>query len=180
LHRSSYLDGRDERARGQLPFAFLATSIAALEVRFPMQAVRDGTRWMVRLDDGEDLFESIAEFARREDLRAAAVVSGIGMLRRATIGYWDGSQYQPEQLTVPHEVVGLQGSIARVEGAPSIHLHVAAAGPDCRLIGGHLIRATVGVLQEIFIETFPGRSFGRPIVESFGLRVLDLEPGSDV
>jgi uncharacterized protein len=145
-----------------------------------MHAVRDGTRWMVRLDDGEDLLESLAEFARREDLRAAAVVSGIGMLRRATIGYWDGSQYRAHELTVPHEVVGLQGSIARTEGSPSIHLHVAAAGPDYRLVGGHVLRATVGILEEVCIETFPGRTFGRPLVESFGLRMLDLEPGSDV
>jgi predicted DNA-binding protein with PD1-like motif len=145
-----------------------------------MQAVRDGTRWMLRLDDGQDLFESLAEFARREDLRAAAVVSGIGMFRRATIGYWDGSQYQSQELTVPHEVVGLHGTIARADGAPSIHLHVAAAGPDHRLVGGHLIRATVGMLQEVLVDTFPGRTFGRPLVESFGLRLLDLEPGSDV
>jgi uncharacterized protein len=145
-----------------------------------MQAVRDGTRWMVRLDDGEDLLESLAEFARREDLGAAAVIAGVGMIRRATIGYWDGSQYRPQELTVPHEVVGLQGSIARAEGAPSIHLHVAAAGPDLRLVGGHLLKATVGMLEEVYIETFPGRSFGRPLVESFGLRMLDLEPGSGV
>ena len=89
-----------------------------------MQAVRDGTRWMVRLDDGEDLLGSLTEFARREDLRAAAILSGIGMIRRATLGYWDGSQYRPQELTVPHEVVGLHGSIARSEGAPSIHLHI--------------------------------------------------------
>jgi uncharacterized protein len=145
-----------------------------------MHAVHDGTRWMARLDDGEDLLGSLIEFARREDLRAAAVLSGIGMVRRATIGYWDGSQYRPQELTVPHEVVGLHGSIARADGAPSIHLHIAAAGPDYRLVGGHLLRATVGVLQEVYIESFPGRAFGRPLVESFGLRMLDLEPGSDV
>jgi len=145
-----------------------------------MQAIRDGTRWMVRLDDGQDLFESLAELARREDLRAAAVVSGIGMFRRATIGYWDGTQYRPQELTVPHEVVALHGSIARVEGTPSVHLHVAAAGPDYHLVGGHLIHATVGLLQEVLLETFPGRTFGRPMVESFGLRMLDLEPGANV
>jgi uncharacterized protein len=145
-----------------------------------MQAVRDGTRWMVRLDDGQDLFEALAEFARKEDVRAAAVVTGVGMVRRATIGYWDGTQYRPLELTVPHEVVGLHGSIARVEGAPSLHLHIAAAGPDYRLVGGHLIHATVGVLQEILLDTFPSRSFGRPMEESLGLRMLDLEPGADV
>jgi uncharacterized protein len=142
-----------------------------------MQTVREGTRWMVRLDDGQDLFEALTDFARTEGIRAGVVLSGIGMFRSAAFGYWDGQRYRPHELTVPHEVVALHGSIAVAEGAPSVHLHGAVAGPDHRLVGGHLLRATVGVLQEIAIDTFPGRAFGRPMVESWGLRMLDLEPG---
>jgi uncharacterized protein len=145
-----------------------------------MQAVREGSRWMLRLDDGQDLFEALTEFARREKVTAGAVAFGIGMFRRATVGYWDGQQYRPSELTQPHEVVGLHGTIAQVDGAPSVHLHAALAGPDHALVGGHLLRATVGVLQEILVETFPGRTFDRPMVESFGLRMLDLEPGKTV
>jgi predicted DNA-binding protein with PD1-like motif len=141
-----------------------------------MQAVREGAQWMVRLDDGQDLFETLSEFARKEKITAAAVLFGIGMFRKATFGYWDGKQYQPHELAVPHEVVALHGTIARSEDAPSVHLHGAVAGPDHHLVGGHLLRATVGVLQEMAIETFPGRTFGRPLVESWGLRMLDLEP----
>jgi len=141
-----------------------------------MQAVHDGTRWMLRLDEGQDLFDTLSAFAERENVRAAAVVFGIGMFRRATFGYWDGRQYQPHELTVPHEVVALHGTIARAEGGPSVHLHGAVAGPDHRLVGGHLMRATVGILQEVLIDTFPGRAFGRPMVESIGLKMLDLEP----
>lgn len=145
-----------------------------------MQAVREGTRWAVRLDDGQDLFEALSAFAEREGIRAGAVVFGIGMFRSATFGYWDGRQYVPHELPAPHEVVALHGTIARADGRPSIHLHGAVAGPDHRLVGGHLLRATIGVLQEVVVEVFPGRAFGRPLVESFGLRMLDLEPGSDV
>jgi len=141
-----------------------------------MQVVRDGSRFMVRLDDGQDLFEALSEFARTEDIRAGTIVFGIGMFRTATFGYWDGTQYRPEELKSPHEVVSLHGTIARADGAPSLHLHGAVAGPDHRLVGGHLLRATVGMLQEVFIETFPGRAFGRPMVESYGLKMLDLEP----
>ena len=132
---------------------------------------------MLRLDDGEDLLETIGGFVDREGIRAGTVVFGIGMFRRATLGYWDGSQYRTHEIAVPHEVVGLHGSIARADDRPSLHLHAAIAGPDHRLIGGHVIRATVGVLQEILVETFPARTFGRPLSESFGLRLLDLEPG---
>jgi uncharacterized protein len=145
-----------------------------------MQSVHDGSRWMLRLDDGQELFEALTGFADREGVRAGAIVCGLGMFRRAAFGYWDGSQYVAHELTVPHEVVALHGTIARADGRPSIHLHGAVAGPDHRLVGGHLLRATVGVLQEVLVETFPGRTFGRPLAESFGLRMLDLEPGSDV
>jgi len=134
----------------------------------------------LRLDDGQDLFETIGGFAAREGIRAGAVVFGIGMFRRATVGYWDGQQYRARELTVPHEVVGLHGTIAQADGRPSIHLHAALAGPDHALVGGHLMQATVGALQEMLVETFPGRTFGRPLAESFGLRMLDLEPGSQV
>jgi uncharacterized protein len=144
-----------------------------------VQSVREGTRWVLRLDDGQDLFDALTEFARREGVRAGAVVFGIGMFRAATFGYWDGSQYQPHAIPVPHEVVALHGTIATAEGNPSVHLHAAVAGPDHRLVGGHLLRATVGVLQEVVVETFPGRTFGRPMVESFGLRMLDLEPPAE-
>lgn len=144
-----------------------------------MQSVREGSRYLLRLDDGQDLHATLAAFAEREGIRAGAVLFGIGMFRRATLGYWDGHQYQPRELDSPHEVVALHGTIARAEQAPSIHLHSAVAGPDHRLVGGHLIRATVGALQEVGLETFPGRTFGRPLDESWGLRILDLEPSSD-
>jgi predicted DNA-binding protein with PD1-like motif len=133
---------------------------------------------MLRLDDGQDLFGALAGFAAKEDVRAGTILFGIGMFRTAAIGYWDGSQYRSHELTVPHEVVGLHGTIARSDDAPSLHLHAALAGPDHHLVGGHLLRATVGVLQEVAIDTFPGRTFGRPLVESWGLRMLDLEPGA--
>ena len=141
-----------------------------------MQTVHEGSRWIVRLDDGQDLFEALSSFAAREEIRAGTVVFGIGMFRAATFGYWDGKQYQPHELTVPHEVVSLHGTIARQDGVPSLHLHGAVAGPDHRIVGGHLLRATVGMLQEILVETFPNRSFGRPMVESYGLKMLDLDP----
>ncbi len=142
-----------------------------------MRAMHDGSRWMLRIDDGEDLFDSLAQFAEANSIHAAAFVYGIGMFRRATVGYWDGHQYRPHELPIPHEVVGLHGTIARADDRPSIHLHAALAGPDHHLVGGHLMNATVAVLQEALVETFPGRTFGRPMVESFGLRMLDLEPG---
>lgn len=130
---------------------------------------------MLRLDQGQDLFATLGDFAREHNVRAAGIISGIGMLKDAVIGYWNGSEYVRKELPEPHELVGLHGSIAEADG-PSIHLHAALAAPDHQLVGGHLMRGTVWVLNELVVETFPGRVFGRPIDETLGLRKLDLEP----
>lgn len=131
---------------------------------------------MLRLSEGDDLSGAIAEFATVEHIRAAAIVMGIGMLRAATLGYWNGQEYVPHALDRPHELVALGGSIAEEDGRPSIHLHATVAGPDHRAVAGHVMSATVGVLAEIFVEAFPGRAFTRPFNESLGLRTLDLGP----
>ena len=141
----------------------------------PMQAVADGSRWMLRLDQGQDLFATLNDFARQHEIRAAVVVSGIGMLKDAAVGYWNGSEYVRMDLPEPHELVGLHGSIAEADG-PSVHLHAELAAPSHQLLGGHLMRGTVWVLNEVLIDTFPGRTFARPMDETLGLRKLDLEP----
>ncbi len=140
-----------------------------------MQVARQGTTLVVRLDSGDDLFARLVEISRAERIGAGIVVSGIGMLRDLELGYYDGSTYQRREFREPHELVALHGSIARVEEAPSLHLHAGLAGPDHRLVGGHLFRARVEILNEILLETFPGRTFGRPEI-SPGLRALDLGP----
>lgn len=133
---------------------------------------------MLRLDAGEEIFDRLADFARRHGVRAGVVVEGIGMLAPTTAAYWNGREYVPHVLEVPHELVALHGSIAEVDGAPSLHLHGALAGPDHHVVGGHLLKGRVSVLAEIYVETFPGRTFGRTMDETLGLRKLDLEPGS--
>jgi predicted DNA-binding protein with PD1-like motif len=144
----------------------------------PMQELRDGSRWMLRLDAGEDLFDQLSAFARGAGIRAGVIVSGIGMTSHATVGYWNGREYVNEELAQPHELIALHGSIAEVDGGPSLHLHGAFGGPDHRVVGGHVLRARIGILAEIYVDTFPGAVFGRPMDEAVGLRKLDLHPGA--
>lgn len=129
---------------------------------------------MLRLDAGDDPIHALEELARRQGISAGVVVSGIGLFSRATLGYWNGSTYAPLEVTVPHEVVSLQGSIAEADGRPSVHLHAALAGPDHRVVGGHLLKATVGLLLELLVDSFAGHAFGRPLVEELGVRRIDL------
>jgi uncharacterized protein len=143
-----------------------------------VQVHSDGARWVLRLEDGQELIATLAEFAHSHAIRAAIVVSGIGMLRSCRLGFWNGKEYEPRELSTPHELVGLHGSIAEFEGAPSVHLHLALAGRDHTLVGGHLIEGTIGAVGELFLEQFEGARFGRRFDARSNLRLLDLEPSS--
>ncbi len=142
-----------------------------------MQEFRAGNRSLLRLDGGEELIGALEGFAARHGIGAAVVGSGLGQIVRATLGYWDGSRYVPFEVTIPHELVGLTGSIAREEDRPSVHLHAVLAGPEGRAVGGHVFQATVGLLAEVGLDAFPGHAFSRPLAEELGVRRLDLGTG---
>jgi uncharacterized protein len=142
-----------------------------------MQLHRDGGRWVVRLDEGQEVLTALTELARTHGLRAGIVVSGIGMLRRSKIGFWNGHEYEPLVLDRPHELVALHGSIAELDGAPHVHLHVGLAGPDHKLVGGHLLEGTIGVVGELLVESFEETTFGRRFDAAQNLKLLDLDPG---
>ena len=131
---------------------------------------------MLRMNPGEELLETLGRFADAHKIRAAAVAMGIGTLRSATLGYWNGQEYEKLQVDEPTELVALGGSIAFAEGRPSVHLHAALGKRDHATVSGHVHSGTVNLLAEILVETFPEHVFGRPLDESAGLRILDLEP----
>lgn len=145
-----------------------------------MQRLCQGTRWVLRFADGEDLIATLADFARSEGIRAGFVVSAIGGIGRATLGYWTGTEYAARPLAGFHELVGLAGSVAVADGKPSVHLHASLGEASHGVVGGHLLDARVQNLVELYLETFPGHTFGRPMDESLGLRVLDLAPGPNL
>ena len=144
-----------------------------------MQRIQDGARLVVRLDDGDDVLGRLTALADAEGWRAAFVVAGIGGIGAGALGYWNGKEYEPKAIAEFHELVALTGSIARVDGKPSVHLHASLGKRAHAVVAGHVLALTVENLAELYIETFPGRTWGRPINESLGLRTLDLDPEPD-
>ncbi len=140
-----------------------------------MEAVRDGAEWMLRLAEGERLPDALADWATREGIRAAAVLTGIGLVRDTSIGYLRGDRYDVGEFPEPMELLHLGGSIAVEEGAPSVHLHLTAGRPDHSTVGGHLVSSTVALLAEVPVRTFPGRTFRRPYLAGRPIRALRLD-----
>ena len=137
-----------------------------------MLSTKDGPFYFLRFDPGEPLLEALTEWARLEKIEAAAVLSGIGMVKDTELGYLRGSTYEPSTFAEPLELLALAGSIAVDGGRPSIHLHLIGGRADHTAVGGHLLRATVAVVAEVTIRTFPGQSFHRAPLPGSTLKAL--------
>jgi len=118
-----------------------------------MIEARDGTGRVVRLMDGEDLMARLAGLG----LDSGIIVAGIGMVRDAELGYWNGETYEIHSIPEACELLAMQGNIGcREDGEKVVHAHLTLARRDGTVAGGHLVRATVENTVEAFLQDLPG------------------------
>jgi len=139
-----------------------------------MQSEMETNIIVARLEDGEDLFPGLEELARKHGLRSGIILTGVGMLKDAEVGYFDGKSYEKTVLSEPHELVSMQGTIAILDDKPFFHVHVGLAGPDHGLVGGHLFKAKVKVTNEISILVFRDIEMNRVKNEATGLTDMKM------
>ncbi|MBE0636750.1 DUF296 domain-containing protein [Candidatus Bipolaricaulota bacterium] len=111
-----------------------------------MIEVKTGQEWMVRLQDGDDLMGALGKL----ESDAALILAGIGMVRDAQLGYWNGSEYEIHTYPDPMELVSMQGNLAiDHSGQRIVHAHISLAARDGAMCGGHLVKATAHNTVEI-------------------------------
>lgn len=138
-----------------------------------MESAVDGNTIMVKLDDGEDLFGSLRGIARTHRVSEGVVLFGIGQLRYFELGYFDGRTYQRKIINEPYELVALHGSLTP-NLDPPMHLHAALSKDDLVMVGGHLFKATVAVINEMCIQRLPAVQMGRDLDSRTGLKKLTV------
>lgn len=138
-----------------------------------MQSNEDKNLIVAKLDDGENLFESLENIIEKHEIRSGLILSGIGMLRNFVLGYYNGSEYQKKKFADPCELLSLQGSIS-TEGETVIHLHTSLADEKQNVIGGHLFEAEVCSLNEIVIRKLDGFVLSRRLNPATGLKELQI------
>ena len=144
-----------------------------------LNIVREGDLIAITLEDGESVGESLVRACEHASITDGMIVSGIGMVRDAEIGYWDGKKYNVDRYGDPSELLSMHGSIATEAGKPSLHIHVNLSGKDHNSFGGHLVGATVNNVNEIAILKFFSGSFRRELNERTGLPTLRIDHGGN-
>lgn len=105
------------------------------------------------LDQGEEAFKSITEFANREHIDGASI-SAIGAFSQAEVGWFDltAKRYKPIQVAEQCEVLSLIGDLAKSDdGKASLHLHAVLGLQDGTCRGGHFLSGAVQPTLEVTI-----------------------------
>ncbi len=129
----------------------------------------------LRLMPGENIIENLKETCEKHGVTSAVLISGIGQLGKAEIGYFkEKGNYSPETFEKPLEILSISGNICKQEKDYLPHLHIVLGDENKNSIGGHLLNGTVSVTAEIVIMK-TNVDFKRETDEDTGLQNMVLE-----
>lgn len=117
-----------------------------------MKYVKDGSRIILRLDDGDEILSSLKSVCNKEKVKSA-FLNGIGAAKKAEIAHYNPKtkKYKIKKLEGPLEIVSLTGNIAMLKGESVVHCHICFSIPDFSTLSGHLMKAEVYPTCEIVI-----------------------------
>ncbi len=111
---------------------------------------KEGNVVIAKFEDGE-IIQNLKELMGKLNAKAAIILNGVGQLEHAIIGYFDGNDYVKKEIEEAAELVSLQGNIGMDGNDYIIHAHVALGLKNHNIVGGHLIKGNVKVVNEIAI-----------------------------
>jgi uncharacterized protein len=106
------------------------------------------------LDQGEEAFKAITDFANEQRIDGASV-SAIGAFAKARVGWFDlaAKKYKPIDVDAQCEVLSLLGDIAQGDdGRASLHLHAVLGLQDGSVRGGHFLWGNVQPTLEVTVR----------------------------
>ena len=139
-----------------------------------MRFQRFGERYIVRLEPGEQVIESLLELLAAERVEFANV-SAAGAVSWVKLGYWNPSTraYEHHEFDEQLEVVSFQGNASLKDGKPFLHLHGVFGRRDFSVVGGHIQEARCNPTLEVWLRT-EDVPVSRAKDQATGLELLDL------
>ena len=140
-----------------------------------MEFVKFGNKYIVRLDKGEEIVETLKEFCSHQDIKLGWI-KGIGAVGEATIGLFETREkiYHSVDLKGDYEITSLLGNISTMDGETYLHLHATLGDSEYRVQGGHLSRGIISATGEFVIESIEGE-VDREFNDEIGLNLYKLK-----
>lgn len=110
----------------------------------------------LRLQPDQDLKNALIEFTLAENIKAGYIITCVGSLQQACIRF--AGLNTADIFRQKFEILSLSGTLC----PDGVHLHIALADSNGRVIGGHLVNGNIiFTTAEIVIGTVPGITFAR-------------------
>lgn len=128
--------------------------------------------YLLVLERGNELIRSLIEFARHEDITAAAL-EGLGTIERLVLGFYDleiedGVRAEYDRTLA---VASLVGTLSLLDGEVFPHVHGVFSDGTFATLGGHVIEAVTSLTLEVSVHTTEG-FFDRSSVDYCNLKMI--------
>jgi predicted DNA-binding protein with PD1-like motif len=138
-----------------------------------MRYRREQNHYLLVLDKGDELVQSVTDFVKSEEL-SGGTIRGLGGVTNIELGFFDTlkKEYLRKKFEGFFELANLVGDISLVDGKPFCHLHAVISDAEMRTYAGHLFAAEISVTGEIIVT--PGEKVERRLNNDIGLSLLDF------
>ena len=119
--------------------------------------------YMLKLEAGSDLYDSLTEFTVNNDITSGEVFV-MGLSRNAVFAYYDINSREYKTINRDDqyfEIIQCAGNISVRDGKPFVHLHVSFGDKEGNIIGGHLLPGTMVEVGEVRILSYKGEPMER-------------------
>lgn len=122
---------------------------------------KQGKIIIARLKPGQELVEGLSKILKEKKIKAGYIpvlLGGFKNLKIVSMAFGeneDSPKSIEKEYREPLEYFGI-GTIAEIEGKPSIHIHLTAAQAGNKAIAGHLVSGEIVLLTEVVIVEVKG------------------------
>ncbi len=136
-----------------------------------------GRAFVARLEDGESVYDSVVEIAKKENITSAAVMAVGGMRRgKVVCGPKETSgkiEPQIEEFDDAREIVGF-GTVFMQEHEPALHFHAGIGRGNEAIVGCPREGMDVYLVLEVIIIEFLGIEAERVLDPEVGVHLLKV------
>jgi predicted DNA-binding protein with PD1-like motif len=134
----------------------------------------DDHTFALKLEPGDKINETIAQFCAEHDI-ANASVQGIGSVDSPELAHYTmpTKHFESKRLDGIYEITSLLGNVAVSDGGPLVHLHVTISDEQMVTYGGHLMAGTCSATLELTITAYPTKHT-KTLNDDIGLKVWDF------
>ena len=103
-----------------------------------------------RLKRGDDLYQSIQAYCKKQHIQAGYAAACVGCVTKACVRSADGVTVHTLEERL--EIVSLTGTVSENR----CHLHISFGREDLSVIGGHLNECCISATCEMFVRKLDG------------------------